>query len=82
MAVSSREVALALGRIALEETTQVLLDALRNDTSPKVRWRTTLGLASATDPSVLSELKQALLLEEDSQVRDGIEKAIAQLDGT
>ena len=52
------------------------------DTGPKVRWRTTLGLASATVPSVLSDLNLALSLEQGSQVREGIEDAIAQLAGT
>ena len=76
------EVVLALGRIALEQTTPDLLDALRNDISPKVRWRTTLSLGSSSDPSVLTELEQALSVEQDSQVREGIEDAIAQLRGT
>ena len=73
------EVILVLGRIALEETTPVLLDALRNDISPKVRWRATLSLGSSSDSSLLAELEQALSAERDPLVREGIKEAIAKL---
>lgn len=73
------EVALTLGRIGGQEVTLVLLNALQNDASPQVRWRSALALSRLGDASLVNQLEQALTTEQDPQVRESIEDAIARV---
>ena len=74
-----QEAALTLGRIGGEEVAPALLTALQDDSSPQVRWRAAAALSKLGDASVVGELEQALSTEEDLQVRENIEGAIARL---
>jgi HEAT repeat protein len=75
-----REAALALGRIGSEEVASTLLNALQNDTDPGVRWRAALSLSRFKDVSLISQLEQALVAEQDPEVREYINEAIVKID--
>jgi deoxyhypusine monooxygenase len=74
-----QEAALTLGRVGGDGVIAALLDALRNDLSAQVRWRAALALSWLGDPSVVTSLDEALSTEQDTFVRESIEKAIAKL---
>ena len=76
------ETALTLAAIGGPAAIPPLLDTLRNDPSPEVRWRAALGLSSAGSPELVDELKEVLATEEDPDVREGIESAIESLGGS
>ena len=58
-----------------------LLDVLREDQSPEVRWRTAMTLSRVGDSSVIEELEQMMVTEQDSKVREQIEHALTKVSG-
>ena len=72
------EAALTLGEFGGEEVISALLDALRKDQSPEVRWRAALALSGLVDASLVGELEQALASESDQDVKEMLEGAIKQ----
>ena len=73
------EVALVLSRIGGEDAIIPLLNAMRTDSSPQVRWRASAALGQLGDTTLVSDLVAALAVEEDPEVRLALEGAIAQL---
>ncbi len=59
-----------------------LLSSLRNDSSPKVRWRAAMTLGSIGDPALVEELEQVLETEFDPSVREFVEEAITDIKGS
>jgi HEAT repeat protein len=73
------EVALTLGRVKSGESVEALLEALRTDSNPQVRWRAASSLGRIGDESIVEELREIQVLEGDEEVRKYIGDAIEKL---
>jgi HEAT repeat protein len=73
------ETALTLGRIGGQEAVEALLEALRTDSSPQVRWRAASSLGRVGDESIVEELRELQASETDQEMRKYIDEAIEKL---
>jgi HEAT repeat protein len=71
-----REAALSLGRIGNGSAAKALLNAVKNDEDPQVRWRAALAFGRIGDPTSALVLRRLLRTEADDTVREHIRNAI------
>ena len=75
-----KEAVLSLGRIGGETALDLLLEVLRCDPSPEVRWRAAMMLGLSGDVSAVPHLREAMKTELDPVVLQYVQTAITRLE--